>query len=50
MKDIIEIIKSRRCVREYKEDQIPDSDIEFLIDCAGYAPFRFEYAALELFW
>ena len=38
MKDIIEIIKSRRCVREYKEDQIPDADIEFLIDCAGYAP------------
>jgi nitroreductase len=38
MKDVIEIIKSRRCVREYKEDQIPDADIEFLIDCAGYAP------------
>lgn len=38
MKDVIEIIKSRRCVREYKEDHIPDADIEFLIDCAGYAP------------
>lgn len=38
MKDVIDIIKSRRCVREYKEDQIPDSDIEFLIDCAGYTP------------
>jgi nitroreductase len=38
MKDVIEIIKTRRCIREYKEDQIPDEDIKFLIDCAGYAP------------
>jgi len=38
MKDVIEIIKTRRCIREYKEDQIPDEDIIFLIDCAGYAP------------
>jgi len=38
MKDIIEIIKTRRCVREYKEDQISDADIKFLIECAGYAP------------
>jgi nitroreductase len=38
MKDIVEIIRSRRCVREYKDEQIPDADIEFLIDCAGYAP------------
>jgi len=38
MKDIIEIIKSRRCVREYTGEQIPDPDIKFLIDCAGYAP------------
>ncbi len=37
-KDIIEIIKTRRCVREYREEQISDTDIEFLIDCAGYAP------------
>jgi nitroreductase len=41
LKDIIEIIKTRRCVREYKEDQIPDEDIEFLIDCARYAPSGF---------
>ena len=38
MKDVIEIIKTRRCVRNYKEDQIPDDDIKFLIDCAGYTP------------
>jgi nitroreductase len=38
MKDVIEIIKTRRCIREYKEDQIPDEDIKFLIDCARYAP------------
>lgn len=41
MKDIIEIIKTRRCVREYKIDQIPDEDIKFLIDCARYAPSGF---------
>ncbi|MGB8218407.1 MAG: nitroreductase family protein [Candidatus Methanoperedens sp.] len=41
MKDIIEIIKTRRSVREYKEDQIPDEDIKFLIDCARYAPSGF---------
>jgi nitroreductase len=38
MKDVIEIIKTRRCIREYKEEQITDEDIKFLIDCAGYAP------------
>jgi nitroreductase len=41
LKDIVEIIKTRRCVREYKEDQISDEDIEFLIDCARYAPSGF---------
>ncbi len=38
MKDIIEIMKTRRCVREFRDEQIPDEDIKFLIDCAGYAP------------
>jgi nitroreductase len=41
LKDVIEIIKTRRCVREYKEDQIPDAEIKFLIDCAKYAPSGF---------
>lgn len=41
MKDIIEIIKTRRCVREFKEDAISDEDIKFLIDCARYAPSGF---------
>lgn len=41
MKDIIDIIKTRRSVREYKQDAIPDRDIEFLIDCARYAPTGF---------
>jgi nitroreductase len=41
MKDIIEIIKTRRSVREYKEEAIPDKDIEFLIDCARFAPTGF---------
>lgn len=39
--DIIETIKTRRCVREYKNEQIPDKEIEFLIDCARYAPSGF---------
>ena len=38
MKDVIEIIRSRRCVREYEDKQIPEADIKFLIDCAGFAP------------
>lgn len=37
-KDVIEIIKTRRCVREYLDKDVPDEDISFLIDCAGYAP------------
>lgn len=41
MKDIVEIIKTRRSVREYKEDQIPEEDVKFLIDCARYAPSGF---------
>ncbi len=41
MKDVIEMIKTRRCVREYKEDPVSDGDIEFLIDCARYAPSGF---------
>lgn len=41
MKDIVEIIKTRRCVREFIEKQVPDEDIKFLIDCARYAPSGF---------
>ncbi len=41
MKDIIEIIKTRRCVREYKDNDVSDADIEFLIDCGRYAPSGF---------
>jgi len=37
-KDVIEVIKTRRCVREYLDKEISDTDIKFLIDCAGYAP------------
>lgn len=38
MKDIIDIIKTRRSIRNYKEDPVSDEDIKFLIDCARYAP------------
>jgi nitroreductase len=36
--DVIEVIKTRRCVREYLDKEISDTDIKFLIDCAVYAP------------
>ena len=36
--DIIEVIKTRRCIREYLDKEISDTDIKFLIECAGYAP------------
>lgn len=35
------MIKTRRSVREFKQDQIPDDEIKFLIDCARYAPTGF---------
>ena len=41
MQDIIDAIKNRRCVRDYKDDMISDEDIEFLINCARYAPSGF---------
>ncbi|VVB97712.1 Coenzyme F420:L-glutamate ligase [uncultured archaeon] len=41
MKDIVEVIKTRRCVREFSEKQVPDEEIEFLIDYARYAPSGF---------
>ena len=41
MTDIIELIKTRRCIRKYKDEQIPDDEIEFLIDCGRYAPSGF---------
>jgi len=37
-KDVIEVIKTRRCIREYLDKEISDNDIKFLINCAGYAP------------
>jgi nitroreductase len=39
LKDIIEMIKTRRSIREYKDDPLSDDDIKFRIDCARYAPF-----------
>lgn len=41
LKDIIELIKTRRCVREYREDPVPDEEIKSLIDCAVHAPSGF---------
>ncbi|NJD77113.1 MAG: nitroreductase family protein [Candidatus Methanoperedens sp.] len=41
LSDIIEVIKNRRSVREYKDEQIPQEEMEFIIDCARYAPSGF---------
>jgi nitroreductase len=41
LKDVVEIIKTRRSVREYSEKQVSDEEIKFLIDCARYAPSGF---------
>jgi nitroreductase len=38
LEDIIEIIKTRRSVRDSKEYPVTDEDVKFLIDCARYAP------------
>lgn len=38
MTDIIQNIKTRRSIRNYKENPVSDEDIKFLIDCARYAP------------
>jgi nitroreductase len=36
--DVMEAIKSRRSVREYRSDPISDSDIETVLDAARWAP------------
>lgn len=43
MKDIIEIIQTRRSVREFKDNAVSDEDIRFIIDCAKYAPTGFNF-------
>lgn len=41
MKDIFELIRTRRSVREYKDDQITDDLINYFIECARFAPSGF---------
>jgi nitroreductase len=38
MNEVVKTIKSRRCVRQYKPEQISDSDIQTLMDAAILAP------------
>ncbi len=38
---MIEIIKTRRSIRNYKEEAVSDEIIQFLIECAKYAPSGF---------
>src|SRR3972149_10650545 len=38
MADFLEIIKTRRSVRKFKKEPLPDSDILKIIEAASYAP------------
>ena len=38
MSDIFEVIKNRRSVRAYKDEQISDEEIEKILDAAIKAP------------
>lgn len=38
MNETIEVIKRRRSIRKYKPDQIPDSALEAIMECALLAP------------
>ena len=38
MNETIKVINSRRSIRQYKPDQIADSELQQILDCALYAP------------
>jgi nitroreductase len=38
LKDTIEVLKSRRSIRAYKQESVPRSIIEEIVDCARLAP------------
>ncbi len=38
MKDAIEVLKSRRSIRSYTEETVPQNIIEEIVDCARLAP------------
>jgi nitroreductase len=38
VKDTIEVLKSRRSIRNYTQDKVPQNIIEEIIDCARLAP------------
>jgi len=38
MNETLRVIKNRRSIRKYKTDQIPDSVLQEIIECAIYAP------------
>jgi len=38
MNEVINTILKRRSVRNYKDDQIDDDDLNIILDCARYAP------------
>lgn len=38
MNETLETIKRRRSIRKYKPEQIPDADLEAIVECGLYAP------------
>lgn len=38
MNEVIDTILNRRSVRNYKDEQIDDNDLNIVLDCARYAP------------
>ena len=38
MNEAIKVIKSRRSIRKYRAEQIKESDLQAILECAIYAP------------
>ena len=38
MNETLEVIKSRRSIRKYKAEQVQDSELQAILECALYAP------------
>lgn len=41
--DLIELIKSRRSIRAYKEDEVPEEAIDAILEAGAYAPYGTDY-------
>jgi len=46
MEDIIEVIKSRRSIRRYKEEKIPRATVIEILEAGQVGPFFYEQSAV----